>query len=155
MAKIKKKLVFDISGNSGTTPAGVGPALNGGAAVVCTQETTGTLGDRYDSLLQQFSPLTIGAPAQARQLRQVMAVFVPKHIAAGINPTIKIRFVDETGTAVPGSNVANAVSQTGPILTATDPTFTKRIRIFINALATAAASIRGTLYVQRQHSIEV
>jgi hypothetical protein len=178
MALIRKKLYFDVAFGSGT--GGIGQAVNTTVAALyfpCTQFTNGVAGDRYGGVLQAVEALTGNAPNQIKSRNAVSAWFQLANVGAldstlvATGTTCAIDFVMPTGTvATPGAGVTRLRS----LSTAGATQFSKAgqeaiygtlgtLRHFSvrirrpNAVGVVGSgtSIRGVLYVQRQHTIEV
>jgi hypothetical protein len=155
-----KKLYFDV----------LLTATRSSQSFLCTQFTAGTPGDRYGSLLKALEACTASTPAGVRQQRAVGAWFAasfygPQNTTTA-QPRVTTTFVQPTAngnnlslTSLPyvtsGGTVANKIGQT-----ATDSVTSGVLRHFgvqvsKTNLPGGTVSVRGVLYVQRQHSIEV
>lgn len=166
MAIKAKKLYFDVA-FSGTTSRAFFP---------CTQVTATTPGDRYGALLDALEALTGGSNPRTKQQRAVSAWFVPAGSSqagsawsAGSGAQVAVDFVQPTllvlnnvaPTRIQYLNPGGTVNTSKPGQDAIYGTlgilrhFSVRLRR-PNAGTTAfGQSLRGTLYVQRQHSLEV
>jgi hypothetical protein len=141
MALKARKLYFDI-------------AITGAdsAIVPLTEESTTTTADRFGALLPTLAPLNGNSPARKKQANEITAVFVPRvHSGAATTPGYIVEFVDSNDTVSPfytaGTTGTTLVSAKG----GASAVFLRNPRVRIQSSAT----ISGTLYVQRQHSIEV
>jgi hypothetical protein len=160
----RKKLYFDLSLSRAVT----------NVVVPCTQYTSGTVpGDRYGGLLDAYPAVQGGAQAGEKAKLAVSAWFQPNSfggtVAAGV---IDVMFVGPTaaasgigaiprlkyltGTAGGGITAVNALSGHEAIYSITAGIARHfAVKVHRNAVSGIAATISGTLYVQRQHSIEV
>lgn len=161
----RKKLYFDVS---------IGSAASR-AFFPCTQFTPGYTGDRYGGVLAALEACTGGAPNATKVQRAVTAWFVlAGDSQAGATITsngsiMAVDFVQPTQTVAGGASVTRLVylNPGGTANTAKPGQdavygtlgsirhFSVRLRRPSVGGNSAAVSIRGTLYVQRQHSIEV
>jgi hypothetical protein len=164
-ATVRKKLYFDVAISSALTRA----------FFPCTQFTPGYTGDRYGGVLAALEACTGGAPNATKVQRAVSAWFVKAGDSqAGQTITsngsiMAVDFVQPTQTVVttvavtrivylnPG-NTANTAKPGQDAIYGTLGSlrhFSVRLRRPSAGGNAAAVSIRGTLYVARQHSIEV
>jgi hypothetical protein len=134
MAKKAKKLYFDLT------------VLAGDSSIVkLTEENDTTPGDRYGNLLDIYPAATSVTPASVRQRAEITAFFVPRKaldtVVAGL---VSVTFVDSSNSLSP----ALAPTPTGVSgVTLQNPC------VRVN-FAGGSGSLVGTLYIQRQHSIE-
>lgn len=160
-----KKLYFDVT--MGTTATS--------ALFVCTQFTNGTPGDRYGNLLIALPALTGSSPASVKAQNAVSAWFQPNSAGVTAASPWGVDFVGPTAgmTRGPQSNqAAVAALHALPYLTVGTLTplaqfsghdaiysitagTTRHIAVRMRRRGTALSTVSGTLYVQRQHSIEV
>jgi len=158
----RKKLYFDLILNRSQS----------NAIVPCTQFTNGTVqGDRYGGLMDAYQAVQGGAAPEQKAKLAVSAWFAPNSllgtVAAGafdvsfveaVAPTFNSsihRLPYLTGTANGGITAIASLSGHEAIysITAGIPRhFGVKVHRVIGA---PAATVGGTLYVQRQHSIEV
>lgn len=160
----RKKLYFDFN---------IGPTATR-AIFPCTAFRSGvTCGDRFGAVLDGLEALTGSSTAQAKRQREVMAyaVAVGNGTSAALATVAAAGalFVDFIGATI--GNGTGGISRL-PFLTvgSTTPIFQKAghsavfgtsgiIRDFAvrvrRPAATTGVTIHGTIYVQRQHSIEV
>lgn len=174
--RFRKKLYFDVA-FGGTRSCLYFP--------VTPFRSSPTFGDRFGGLLPALESLTGNAPNSVKAGNEVIAAFIPAHGAfVGVGFTdaaVAIDFVQPTfgsaavagfpGGAVPGNNAnvtrlsylttTGAKDLTRVGMTAiygtlgTPRHFSVRVRRANANAGAASASLYGTLYVQRQHSIEV
>jgi len=164
MATRRKKLYFNI--NLTTVNNGLGATLVFGQVVACTQFRAGYTGDVYGSVLEDLAALTIGSSAELKRRNEVTAWFQPitgqvvlDGTAAYRNQRVYVRFTIPTvranGTAViltfPGQP-----DGTTPIGTRHFGILVSRDWRSSNHLdVTISPTVRGRLFVQRQHNIEI
>lgn len=136
----RKKLYFNVLLTRNGPAA---PAKN--AAFFVTQFTPGTTGDRYGNLLDKLGLLTPGSAGGPKARNAVSSWFQCSSI-----------------TGDPGHVCLDYISANAPNITLavaiTDPILTRDFRVRLKAglaVATNTYVLRGILYVQRQHSIEV
>jgi hypothetical protein len=164
-AVARKKLYFDVL---------LGSAVSR-AFFPCTQFTPGYTGDRYGGVLAALEACTGGAPNATKVQRAVTAwAVIVGDSQAGATITsngsiLAVDFVQPTQTVVNTAAVTRIVylNPGGTANTAKPGQdavygtlgiirhFSVRIRRPSAGGNSAAVSVRGTLYVQRQHSIEV
>jgi len=152
MAIKRRKLYFDAV----FTWTGVG-GVEKTTFFPCTQFTAGTVSkERYAGFLDALMPLTKGSPPEKKRQNATGAWFQVTG-SDGLGDTVlglpRVTFVGETATTTPLANLANATFK------GQDTVYTRNfgIRVGIDSLITVglAGTVRGVLYVQRQHSIEV
>jgi len=166
LKQTRRKLYFDIAFNRAAT----------NVVVPCTQITNGTPGDRYGGLLATLEACQGGTPSAIKAKNAVSAWFQPNFISlsnasnAALGPKpFAVDFVSPkaagtnvtatalpylTGTANGGVTVVAALAGHEAIYSITAGTprnFSCRVR----RPGASGVSVSGTLYVQRQHSIEV
>lgn len=170
MATRRKKLYFDIS-LTDAIPTRV---------YACTQFTATYAGDLYGSVLEDFAPLTPASSAELKRRNEVCAWFqptdgqtLPNINAAGTalitarNQQVFVRFVIATATT---TNTASwTVTQVsgltfGSQLPGSTPIGTRHFGVMVARGIplrptgyddTRSPTVRGRLYVQRQHTIEI
>lgn len=143
MALKARKLYFDI------TISG-----NDSAIVELTEESASTPGDRWGAVLPTLTPCNGNSPARKKQQQEITAIFVPQGVAAGSTtfmPNFDVRFVDSNETAAPFYTAGTTGTTVVAAKAGRSAVFLRNPRIQIRS----SASVQGTLYVQRQHSIEV
>jgi hypothetical protein len=184
MAVVKrKKLYFDVAfgGGTGTLPvAGVSvPATVACLYFPCTQFTASYPGDRFGAVLDALEALTGNAPNGIKAQREVEVWFSMSNLGAGLltltNPSATTTEIVAVDLVQPTSFVANHANVTrlrslnaaGTTLFARAGTsaiygtlgglrhFSARVRKTNNAGVALGTSLRGTLYVARQHGIEI
>lgn len=135
----RKKLYFDIALSAGVT----------NQAFPCTQFRASYAGDKYGAVLDDLAPLVTGSPAQVKRLNTV-AAWVPR-IRGGntlatstAQPSVAVDFINAT-TVGSGATQLGTYGETS--------IFTRHFAVRVSKAG--AASFRGLLYVQRQHSSEV
>lgn len=170
--RTRRKLYFDVVWPSGAS------ATKSALYFPCTAfRSSASFGDRFNGLLAAMESLTGSAPNQAKAASEVTAFFVPQHgpfAGTGFSSypgSLAVDFVQPTFSVANNANVTRLsyLTSTGAKdltkvgMTAvygtlgTQRHFSVRLRR-PNAGAGAAAanvSLYGTLYVQRQHSVEV
>jgi len=165
----KKKLYFDVDLTGATR----------GLAFPCTQFRQSYNGDLYGGVLDDLPALVVGSPAARKRLHSVAAWFSPLsgqlaiNAAAdafpgntGINQRVYVRFIAATTGFVKG--IANPASISvittdglvfAPQLKGSTPIGTRHFSVLVirdvDANLVTSATVRGVLYVQRQHSIEI
>lgn len=163
LKQTRRKLYFDITFNKVTT----------NAVVPCTQITAGTTGDRYGGLLQTVEACQGATPSALKAKAAVSAWFQSNLIvlsnATSVARAFAVDFVSPkagginvTATSLPyltgtaGGGITTIAGFAGheaiySITAGIQRHFACRVRRSINV----AVSVSGTLYVQRQHTIEV
>jgi hypothetical protein len=167
-----RKLYFDVT---------MGGDHLSAAAFVCTQFTNGTKGDRYGNLLDVLPALTGSANNSVKAQSAVSAWFQPN--TAGITAAAPwaVDFVGVTATMqsgpLPVVGLGSAVAALHGLPYLTAGTFTplaqfsgheaiygttalsagapRHFAVRMRRRGAATCTVSGTLYVQRQHSIEV
>ena len=129
-------------------PSTLGAADRRVLAFNVTQTTIGTTAaDDFGRFLQDRLALPAGAPAPTRAKNRVSAWFQPGGLVTLGAAQVGLDFIAATGVATTAASI-------NPILTRNF-----RVRAVINRLITAAefarTTVNGTIYVGRQHSIEV
>jgi hypothetical protein len=148
----RKKLYYDVLF---TFP---GDTTVKSAAFRCTQFTVGTVsGERYGGFADALAALAAAAPPEKKRQNAVGAWFEVAAItgtaqANTVSPAI-VDFVDAATLATPLANLGNATFAGQDVVYTSH--FGVRVRLAAVLTEGDAATIRGTLYVQRQHSIEV
>jgi len=179
-APIRKKLYFDVNFGSGT--GGIGQAVATTVSALyfpCTSFTNGVAGDRYGGVLQALEACTGNTPNLTKAQRAVSAWFALGGTGTGggaggvtvtsLGSPIAVDFVQPTGTVANHANVTrlkylNAAGTTQFAKAGLEAIygtlgierhFSVRVRKANASGVALSTSIRGTLYVARQHSIEV
>lgn len=155
IAKKAKKLYFDI-----TVPTG-----DVGVYVRCTQVTAGfTSQERYGRLLEDYAAADGSTPKTIRAQREVSAWFQPFSTDADSDfdrvitaANWIIQFMGSTTNAL---TVENVVFYNGATIDTTragfSPVATRHFGVRVKRSgATTGNAARGTLFVQRQHTMEV
>jgi hypothetical protein len=142
MAAKAKKLYFDV------TLIGTASSF-----VNLTQVTAGTPGDRYGCLLDTKPALLGTNQAREKQAAEITAIFVPRD---GGDFAVLVDFVNQSNAAVPfqpqGTTTPDATKAGASAVFVANP----KVRLESPGNSTGEGDeIPGTLYVQRQHSIEV
>jgi len=157
-----KKLYFDVT--MGTTWTN--------AAFPCTQITNGTPGDRYGNLMAALPALTGSASPSVKAQNSVCAWFQPNSAGVTAAAPWAADFIQATATMVRGPQgtlagvhalryltVGNtAVAQFSghdAIYSVAGAGAPLHFAVRLRRRGTALCTVSGTLYVQRQHSIEV
>lgn len=157
----RKKLYFDVS-LVGAVKAQVFP---------CTQFRISYTGDNFGAVLDDLPPLTNTSPSESKRRNSVCAWFQPTDgqslpdLAAGTAPVLArnshvfVRFVNATTSTSP----TFPTDLTFPgLLPGSSPIGTRHFSVlvarpggdFLDNNGTSP-TVRGVLYVQRQHSIEI
>lgn len=159
----RKKLYFDIS--LVTLPSVVR---------ACTQFRATYPGDLYGSVLEDFAALTAGSSANDKQRNEVTAWFVPvdgeildggraTQIIDKRNQRVYVRFVQATvSDNTDGTGIAAGLTFPGRIQ-GTTPIGTRHFSVLVardsklggTNRTDISPTVRGRLYVQRQHKIEI
>jgi hypothetical protein len=145
LAQKRKKLYFNVDLRTVTRavfPCTVGP---GTSAVVYT-------GDKYGAVLDKLTALTLGSSNQAKRANSVAAFFEKQVTGAGATATagqVFLQYCNWTRTA----SGATALDSVEDVAQGASPIYTSNFGVLVRRSGTL--SFRGTLYVQRQHSIEV
>ena len=159
MATRRKKLYFDIS-------------LVTVTAVVraCTQFRATYPGDLYGSVLEDFAPLTAGSSAALKQRNEVTAWFAPvsgqRTTSATtanspyLNQSYYVRFVSATVTNNTDATTIPDGLVFGTQIQGSTPIGTRHFGVMVarhrsTTSAENSPTVRGRLYVQRQHQIEI
>jgi hypothetical protein len=172
---IRKKLYFDVNFGSGT--GGIGQAVATTVPALyfpCTQFTNGVAGDRYGAVLQALEACTGNTPNQIKAQREVSAWFAFAGGGGQLTVTsagspVAVDFVQPTGTVANHANVTRlkVLNTAGTTQFAKggfsaiygtlgiERHFSVRVRKANASGVATTTSVRGTLYVARQHSIEV
>lgn len=180
LAATKKKLYFDVNFGAGT--GGVGQAVATTVPALyfpCTSFTNGVVGDRNGNVLQALECLTGNSPNGIKKLNAVSAWFQLSNLGAALltltSPSATtaeytaVDFVMPTGTVANHANVTRlrSLNTAGTTLFSkggqeaiygtlgTLRHFSVRVRKTNNAGVAITTSVRGVLYVARQHSLEV
>jgi hypothetical protein len=147
LAQKRKKLYFTVDLRAVTRavfPCTVGP---GTSAVVYT-------GDKYGAVLDKLTALTTGSSNQAKRANSVSAFFekaVAGNAATATAGQVFLQYCNWTRTASGATALIPAESAATP--DGATPIYTSDFGVLVRRSGTL--SFRGTLYVQRQHSIEV
>lgn len=165
----RRKLYFDVTLNKGQT----------NAVVCCTQFSNGTPGDRYGGLLDDMPALTGSSPASNKVRAAVQAWFVPQLLfyssATGLGTSTSPQVQFDVNFCQPTANGANKSVKLLPYLTVgtlaplnnlsgheaiysiTNAGAARHfgVRVRRRGSGVASISVCGTLYVARQHSLEV
>ena len=166
MATRRKKLYFNI--NLTTVNNGLGATLVFGQAVACTQFRATYGGDVYGSVLEDLAALTIGSSDELKRRNEVTAWFQPitGQIVAAVgtpfrNQRIYVRFILPTvmENSILGPTYAPGLAFTGQP-NGTTPIGTRHFGILVARDGAGSATdisptVRGRLFVQRQHNIEI
>lgn len=153
MANKVNKLYIAVN-NAG--PVTIGATPQRVLAFPVTQAASNTVSaDKYGRFLKDYEAMSLSDPSVNRAKKQVTAWFqaspgvsvgeLPDTVASGFGCLID--FIAATGVATTALGI--------------DPTLTRhfRVRAIINRLLTSAEfarnTLNGTIFVQRQHSIEV
>jgi hypothetical protein len=111
------------------------------ASAPCTDLTLGvTPGDRYGALLPDFPPLTAGSPEGVRNNRAVKAQWIPR-ASEGVTDVSSIQGVCVLFARVSGTPID-------------DPLTERNFRVVVQR-GDNVGTIRGSVVVTRQHSMEV
>ena len=161
MSKVKK-LYFDADVEVGTG------ASAGQSFFNCTRVTAGTpASDRYGNFLDALAALTGGSPLGLKNRNTISAVFSPVNepeqpfIRDGIWPMLDfvaaapavLTFGDPgLPFQIPGGGTDLSKAGYDAIYTRN---FRVRMRVRLGVVAPSTMHVRGIIYVQRQHSIEV
>lgn len=153
MAAKARKLYFDYNFT-----------LNAASQVIIlTEESPATPGDRFGALLDQMPPLLGNSQPKALRQNEITAITVPSgntDSEDGDTP-LTITFLQGADDPTPGDPAPfYATSGTGTTLVSTkqgqSAVFVRNPRVLLTAMSTGGSgTYRGTLIVQRQHSIEI
>jgi hypothetical protein len=135
----RKKLYFDllVEGTSAGSVAGYSRSV----AKQLTPITNTTPGDRYGGLLDALPALVASSPNEIKRRNSVAAWFQCAN-AGGAVLGACVDFISAVGSAT-----------TAAVLT--NPIYTRNFRARLKVGFIGVGSVRGTLFVQRQHSIEI
>lgn len=163
LKQTRRKLYFDITFNRATT----------NVVVPCTQITAGTLGDRYGGLLASQEACQGATPNNTKAKAAVSAWFVPNSTtlsnATASAKVVSVDFVSAkagatnvTATALPyltgsaGGGVTTIAGLAGhEAIYSITAGIQRHFAVRARRAANAGVSVSGTLFVQRQHTIEV
>jgi hypothetical protein len=144
MATKRRKLYFDVNLTVATK-----------AIFACTESRAGYSGDRYGGVLDDLPTLTTASANEAKRRNEVFATFVPLTSNAATttvrNPLVSVGFNAWT------TGVATGFYDPTPSINGGQPgqSSVTRRHFAVHLAKAGAATLRGTLIVQRQHSIEV
>ena len=165
----KKKLYFDVDLTGATR----------GLAFPCTQFRQTYNGDLYGGVLDDLPALVVGSPAVRKRLHSVAAWFSPlsgerarvnvttgEVARTGLNQRVYVKFIAATAGFVKGIGDSASIGFAttdglifAPQLQGSTPIGTRHFSVLVIRDVTAnlvtSATVRGVLYVQRQHSIEI
>lgn len=151
MAAIKRKKLYFFVDLAAVTQA-VARCTQGFRAGV--QSTYA--GDAYGGVLEDLPALTAGSAGARKARNEVTAWFVPHSggplAATSRAPFVITEFVQWTSSASGASVLANGGGVAGP--DGSSPIYTRQFGVRVRRGATAP-TVKGVLYVQRRHSIEV
>lgn len=141
MATKAKKLYFDFS---------VSPAVDNSQVFKLTAETDTTPGDRFGALLATMPPLT--GDDQGKTLRAAEVTALIQSASQTLDTSLLVEFVDENDNPTPFYDTAThaVAAKAGH-----SAVFVQHPRVKISVPFVTSGTFRGTLIVQRQHSIEV
>jgi len=161
MATRRKKLYFNI--NLTTVNNGLGATLVFGQVVACTQFRVGYTGDVYGSVLEDLAALTLGSSDELKRRNEVTAWFQPitGQVVTSIgtpfrNQRVYVRF---TVATVRDNGTAEILIFAGQP-SGTTPIGTRHFGILVardgaGSATDVSPTVRGRLFVQRQHNIEI
>lgn len=150
--KGRKKLYFDFNMGIGATRV----------IFPCTQAVQSAAGDRYGGLLDALEACTLSTPSEVKRRNEVaawasavtglsggalMVDFIGWTSGNGTGPIVKLPF--------PGVNLTTTDSKAGQSAVFGTGGIARHFSVRIRRLVTFTVTTRGTVYVQRQHSIEV
>lgn len=163
LKQTRRKLYFDITFNRATT----------NVIVPCTQITASSPGDRYGGVLQAVEACQGATPSSVKAKAAVSAWFVPNQVvlsnATASAKQFAVDFVSPkaggtnvtatglpylTGSAGGGVTVVTQFAGHEAIYSITAG-IARNFSCRVRRAANAGVSVSGTLYVQRQHTIEV
>ena len=149
----RKKLYFDV--DLTTSAAAIFP---------CTQFRISYAGDNFGGVLDDLPPLTSASPAESKRRNSVCAWFQPTDgqvLANYADATLPIS-VNDRNQRVYVRFVAATTSVAAPtdltfsgLLPGSSPIGTRHFAVYVARDNSISATVRGVLYVQRQHSIEI
>lgn len=140
------KLYIDLAA---AVPTTLGAGNRRVVAFPLTQAVPGTTvaSDKYGNFLRDFAPISAGVSALQKAKLAVSAFFQAGGLVTVGAAQVALDFIAASGVATTAASI--------------DPVATRhfRLRAVINRLITAAEFARvtanGTIFVQRQHTIEV
>ncbi len=167
MAKIAKKLYFDIIGLSAGSDVTIklteetitqATATTPGTGILVGRPGTG--GDRFGNLLDQLPALNGNSSPSEMARAEITAIWANASSSGGVSgPAVSVNFVQGLNDPTPG-NASPFYTAGGTGLTTVNTkagasaAFITNPRVQIAAVG-GSGSVSGTLYIQRQHSIEV
>jgi hypothetical protein len=134
----RKKLYFDMFVD-GTAPSAL---YSRSVAKQCTPINPSTPGDRYGGLLDALPALVASSPNEIKRRNSVAAWFQCAQVQGAVLGAC-VDFIPAGGSA------------TVPTAVFTNPIYTRNFRARLKVGFFGMGSVRGVLYVQRQHSIEI
>lgn len=149
----RRKLYFDVS-------LGIGIVSQTFACTLSPTRAAFATGDRFGSLLAAYQPATASTPAQILRQNNVSAWFQPVTGQQGVGTAsgslIEVFFINWTAAV---SNTTQGCSQgaLGSTIAGSSPLALQEFSAKVRRAGAAGNSLtcQGTLFVQRQHSIEV
>jgi hypothetical protein len=163
MAK-RRKCYFDIMNITQAFPSPGDAGTSRFSIVRPTQQNATTPStERYGGFLDDVAALTGGSPPEVKRRNAVSAWFQPRPGYSSML-THRVEFVGVAGTVTAATPLPFLLPGGGVDLekAGADAIYTRHFRVRLQhiLIATVAAgptigTVRGTLYLQRQHSIEV
>jgi len=125
------------------------------AGATAAQIVALTVADRFGNILDALTALTAGASAEDKQNAALSAFFVPAASTdTGFGGTVPTFYVDFFRNSTLPALYLTSGGASVPSKQGLTNVYTSNPRVRVRHLATTGVTFRGTLYVQRQHSIE-